>query len=96
MKNLSTLAQNLEQNAKVQRERTDAMLKAAFSEHEASVKQELNESVRRINSAISDHNEAMKAALTLNTKELLKVVGKTWAFIALVSFLLICTSGGTL
>lgn len=96
MKNLSTLAQNLEQNAKVQRERTDAMLKAAFSEHEQSVKQELNESVKRINSAINDHNEAMNTAIQLNKKKMLKKVGQTWLFIAVVSFLLICTSGGIL
>lgn len=96
MKSLSTLAQDLEQNAKVQRERTDAMLKAAFREHEASVKQELNESVTRISNAINDHNEAMNTAIQLNKKKMLKKVGQTWLFIAVVSFLLICTSGGIL
>lgn len=96
MKSLSTLAQDLEQNAKVQRERTAAMLKAAFGEHEQSVRQELSESAKRINSAISAHNETINTALASNTKEVLKAAGKTWAFIALVSFLLICTSGAIL
>lgn len=96
MKSLSTLAQDLELSAKVQREHTDAMLKAAFSEHEQSVKLELSESAKRINSAINDHNEAMNIAIQLNKKKMLKKVGQTWLFIAVVSFLLICTSGGIL
>ncbi|EBD4907639.1 MbeB family mobilization protein [Salmonella enterica] len=96
MSSLLTLGQDLEQKSREQQQRTGEMLKAAFSEHEQSVRQELNESAKRINCAISDHNETIKSALASNTKEVLKAAGKTWAFIALVSFLLICTSGAIL
>lgn len=96
MKSLSTLAQDLEQNAKVQRERTDAMLKAAFSEHEQSVKLELSESVKRINSAISAHDQTMQTSIASTTKGMLKTVGRTWFTITMVSVLLIATSGGIL
>lgn len=96
MKSLSTLAQDLEQNAKAQRERTDAMLKTAFSAHEAYVNQELSESAKRINSAILDHDKKLASAISQNTRGMLKTVGKTWLTITMVSVLLTGTSGGIL
>lgn len=96
MSSLLTLAQDLEQKSTVQRERTREMLKAAFSEHEASVRQELSESVKRINSAISDHDQTMQTAIASTTKGMLKTVGRTWLTITMVSVLLIATCGGIL
>lgn len=96
MSSLLTLAKDLEQQSKAQQKSTDAMLKAAFSAHERSVKAELNASAERINSAISAHDESMKAAIALNTKRVLLTTGRTWLFIVLVSCLLVGTSGGIL
>ncbi|MEJ5074925.1 MbeB family mobilization protein [Enterobacter ludwigii] len=96
MSSLLTLAQDLEQKSKVQRQSTDAMLKAAFSEHEAYVNQELSESAKRINDAISAHDQSMATAIASNTKGMLKIVGRTWLTIVMVSVLLICTSGSIL
>ncbi|WP_289394759.1 MbeB family mobilization protein [Pantoea stewartii] len=44
MNSLLTLAKDLEQKSKVQQQTTGEMLKAAFSEHEKSVRAELSES----------------------------------------------------
>ncbi|MEY8786858.1 MbeB family mobilization protein, partial [Citrobacter freundii] len=67
MSSLLTLAQDLEQNSKAQRQSTSEMLKAAFSEHEAYVNQELSESAKRINSAILDHDQKLSSAISQNT-----------------------------
>ena len=96
MSSLLTLAQDLEQNSKAQRQSTSEMLKAAFSEHEAYVNQELSESAKRINSAILDHDQKLASAISQNTRGMLKTIGRTWLIIAGVSFLLICTSGSIL
>ncbi|HCL5683398.1 TPA: MbeB family mobilization protein [Citrobacter freundii] len=96
MSSLLTLAQDLEQNSKAQRQSTGEMLKAAFSEHEAYVNQELSESAKRINSAILDHDQKLASAISQNTRGMLKTIGRTWLIIASVSFLLICTSGSIL
>ncbi|ECV7991197.1 MbeB family mobilization protein [Citrobacter portucalensis] len=96
MSSLLTLAQDLEQNSKAQRQSTSEMLKAAFSEHEAYVNQELSESAKRINSAILDHDQKLSSAISQNTRGMLKTIGRTWLIIAGVSFLLICTSGSIL
>ncbi|HEF0010871.1 TPA: MbeB family mobilization protein [Citrobacter braakii] len=96
MSSLLTLAKDLEQTSKAQRQSTDAMLKAAFSEHEAYVNQELSESAKRINSAILDHDQKLASAISQNTRGMLKTIGRTWLIIAGVSFLLICTSGSIL
>uniref|UniRef100_UPI002167D165 MbeB family mobilization protein n=2 Tax=Enterobacterales TaxID=91347 RepID=UPI002167D165 len=96
MSSLLTLAQDLEQNSKAQRQSTSEMLKAAFSEHEAYVNQELSESAKRINSAILDHDQKLASAISQNTRGMLKTIGRTWLIIACVSFLLICTSGSIL
>ena len=96
MSSLLTLAQDLEQKSKAQRQSTGEMLKAAFSEHEAYVNQELSESAKRINSAILDHDQKLVSAISLNTRGMLKTIGRTWLIIAGVSFLLICTSGSIL
>lgn len=96
MSSLLTLAQDLEQKSKAQRQSTGEMLKAAFSEHEAYVNQELSESAKRINSAILDHDQKLASAISQNTRGILKTIGRTWLIIAGVSFLLICTSGSIL
>jgi hypothetical protein len=96
MSSLLTLAQDLEQNSKVQRQSTGEMLKAAFSEHEAYVNQELSESAKRINNAILDHDQKLASAISQNTRGMLKTIGRTWLIITGVSFLLICTSGSIL
>ncbi|WP_237766775.1 MbeB family mobilization protein, partial [Enterobacter hormaechei] len=52
MSSLLTLAKDLEQQSKAQKQSTGEMLKAAFSEHEQSVRAELSASARRISDAI--------------------------------------------
>lgn len=96
MSSLLTLAQDLEQKSKVQRERTREMLKAAFSEHEVSVKLELSESERKISAAISAHEQELISVIDRTTKGMLKTVGWTWLTITMISVLLIATSGGIL
>ncbi|WP_142965448.1 MbeB family mobilization protein [Enterococcus faecalis] len=59
MNSLLTLAKDLEQKSKAQQQNTGEMLKAAFSEHEKSVKAELNESAKRISAAILDHDRKL-------------------------------------
>ncbi|NHW59149.1 mobilization protein, partial [Escherichia coli] len=48
MNSLLTLAKDLEQKSKAQQQNTGEMLKAAFCEHEQSVRAELSASARRI------------------------------------------------
>ncbi|MCO7364911.1 MbeB family mobilization protein, partial [Enterobacter hormaechei] len=55
MSSLLTLAKDLEQNSKAQQLHTGEMLKAAFSEHEQSVRAELSASGKRISDAIRAH-----------------------------------------
>ncbi|RYA67607.1 mobilization protein, partial [Enterobacter cloacae complex sp. 4DZ3-17B2] len=55
MSSLLTLAKDLAQQSKAQKQSTGAMLKAAFSEHEQSVRAELSASARRISDAILAH-----------------------------------------
>ncbi|WP_318324081.1 MbeB family mobilization protein [Klebsiella pneumoniae] len=75
---------------------TGEMLKAAFSEHEKSVKAELSASAKRISDAISAHEQGMTAAMQSNRLSVLRMVGRTWLTITLVSVLLIATSGSIL
>ncbi|MGS6339086.1 MbeB family mobilization protein, partial [Enterobacter asburiae] len=69
------------------------MLKAAFSEHEQSVRAELNASARRISDAISAHEQSMSEAMEKNRRRVLLTAGRTWLTILMVSALLIATSG---
>ncbi|ENE2789232.1 TPA: MbeB family mobilization protein [Yersinia enterocolitica] len=96
MSSLLTLAKDLEQKSKEQQQSTGQMLKAAFSAHEAYVNQELIESAKRINGAISDHDRLLASALGQSTKGMLRMVSRTWLTIILVSVLLIASSGGIL
>lgn len=96
MNNLLTLAKNLEQKSKEQQERTAGMLKAAFSEHEQSVKAGLNASAQRINDAISVHEKKMTEAMQSNQRSVLRMAGQTWLTLTMVSVLLIATSGSIL
>ncbi|VDB02303.1 hypothetical protein BANRA_05637 [Klebsiella pneumoniae] len=52
-------------------------LKAAFSKHENVVKSELNASAKRINDAISAHEQGMNAAMQSNRLSVLRMVGRT-------------------
>lgn len=96
MSSLLTLAKDLEQQSKAQKQSTGEMLKAAFSEHEKSVKAELSASAKRISDAISAHEQGMTAAMQSNRLSVLRMVGRTWLTITLVSVLLIATSGSIL
>lgn len=96
MSSLLALAKDLEQQSKAQQQSTGEMLKAAFSEHEQSVRAELSASARRISDAISAHEQGMTAAMQSNRLSVLRMVGRTWLTITLVSVLLIATSGSIL
>ncbi|EDU4497920.1 TPA: mobilization protein [Salmonella enterica subsp. enterica] len=96
MSSLLALAKDLEQQSKAQQQSTGEMLKAAFSEHEQSVKAELSASAKRISDAISAHEQGMTAAMQSNRLSVLRMVGRTWLTITLVSVLLFATSGSIL
>lgn len=96
MSSLLALAKDLEQQSKAQQQSTGEMLKAAFSEHEKSVKAELSASAKRISDAISAHEQGMTAAMQSNRLSVLRMVGRTWLTITLVSVLLIAMSGSIL
>ncbi|WP_407163526.1 MbeB family mobilization protein [Citrobacter amalonaticus] len=63
MSSLLTLAKDLEQQSKAQKQSTGEMLKAAFSEHEQSVRAELSASARRISDAILAYEQSMSEAM---------------------------------
>ncbi|EDT3887706.1 mobilization protein [Salmonella enterica subsp. enterica serovar Putten] len=96
MNSLLTLAKDLEQKSKAQQQTTGEMLKAAFSEHEKSVRAELSESEKRISAAILDHDRKLSSAMSQRTKGMLRMVSQTWLTIVLVSTLLIASSAGIL
>ena len=96
MNSLLTLAKDLEQKSKAQQQTTGEMLKAAFSEHEKSVRAELNESEKRIRAAILDHDRKLSSAMSLRTKGMVRMVSQTWLTIVLVSVFLIASGAGIL
>ncbi|WP_114262331.1 MbeB family mobilization protein, partial [Klebsiella pneumoniae] len=96
MSSLLTLAKDLEQKSKAQQQSTGEMLKAAFSEHEKSVKAELSASAKRISDAISAHEQGMNAAMQSNRLSVLRMVGRTWLTITMVSGLLFASLSGVL
>ena len=96
MSSLLTLAKDLEQKSKAQQQSTGEMLKAAFSEHELSVRAELSASAKRISDAIRAHEESMSQAMEKNRRSVLRTAGRTWLTILMTSVLLIATSGGVL
>ncbi|WP_407221254.1 MbeB family mobilization protein [Enterobacter sp. CPE_E1214] len=96
MSSLLTLAKDLEQKSKAQQLHTGEMLKAAFSEHEQSVRAELSASAKRISDAIRAHEEGMSSAIEKNRRSVLLTAGRTWLTILMTSALLIATSGGVL
>ncbi|UZJ01240.1 MbeB family mobilization protein (plasmid) [Klebsiella pneumoniae] len=93
MSSLFTLAKDLEQKSKAQQQSTGEMLKAAFSEHEKSVRTELNASAKRISAAISAHEQGVNEAMQSNQRSTLRLVGRTWVTVVTVSVLLIATRG---
>ncbi|MBJ4120494.1 MbeB family mobilization protein [Salmonella enterica subsp. enterica serovar Indiana] len=96
MNSLLTLAKDLEQKSKAQQQSTGEMLKAAFSEHEKSVRAELSESEKRISAAILDHDRKLSAAMSQRTKGMLRMVSQTWLTIVLVSTLLTASGASIL
>ncbi|HDF2330351.1 TPA: MbeB family mobilization protein [Morganella morganii] len=96
MNSLLTLAKDLEQKSKAQQQRTGEILKAAFSAHEQSVRAELTASAERISTAILEHEKGMNAAMQQNRLNVLRMVGRTWLTVTMVSVLLIATSGSVL
>lgn len=96
MSSLLTLAKDLEQKSKAQQQSTGEMLRAAFSEHEQSVRAELSASAKRISDAIRAHEEGMSSAMEKNRRNVLRTAGRTWLTILMTSALLIATSGGVL
>ncbi|MFT3425929.1 MbeB family mobilization protein [Klebsiella pneumoniae] len=96
MSSLLTLAKDLEQQSKARQQSTGEMLKAAFSEHEQSVRAELSASARRISDAILAHEQSMSEAMEKNRRSVLRTAGRTWLTILMVSALLIGTSGSIL
>ncbi|WP_240775857.1 MbeB family mobilization protein [Nissabacter sp. SGAir0207] len=77
MNSLSTRTKDLEQESKAQQQTIGEMLKAAFSEHEKSVRAELNESEKRISAAILDHDRKLPSAMSQRTKGMVRMVSQT-------------------
>jgi 16S rRNA A1518/A1519 N6-dimethyltransferase RsmA/KsgA/DIM1 with predicted DNA glycosylase/AP lyase activity len=75
MSSLLTLAKDLEQQSKAQQQSTGEMLKAAFSEHEQSVRAELSASAKRISDAILAHEQGMSEAMEKNRRSVLRWSG---------------------
>ena len=69
MSSLLTLAKDLEQKSKAQQLHTGEMLKAAFSEHEKSVRAELSASAKRISDAIRAHIRQRAQAILLQISQ---------------------------
>ncbi|ENK8485911.1 TPA: MbeB family mobilization protein [Enterobacter hormaechei subsp. xiangfangensis] len=96
MSSLLTLAKDLEQKSKAQQLHTGEMLKAAFSEHEQSVRAELSASGKRISDAIRAHEESMSSAMEKNRRSVLRTAGRTWLTVLMTAGLLVGTSGSVL
>ena len=96
MSSLLTLAKDLEQQSKAQKQSTGEMLKAAFSEHEQSVRAELSASAQRISDAIRAHEEGMSSAMEKNRRSVLLTAGRTWLTVLMTAGLLIGTGGSML
>lgn len=96
MNSLLTLAKDLEQKSKAQQQSTGEMLKAAFSEHEKSVRAELSESEKRISAAILDHDRKLSSAMSQRTKGMVRMVSQTWLTIVPVSALLTASGASIL
>ncbi|EKK3743831.1 MbeB family mobilization protein [Salmonella enterica subsp. enterica serovar Muenchen] len=96
MSSLLTLAKDLEQKSKAQQQSTAEMLRAAFSEHEQSVRAELSASAKTISDAIRVHEEGMNSAMEKNRRSVLRMAGRTWLTVLMTAGLLTGTSGSVL
>jgi MbeB-like, N-term conserved region. len=96
MSSLLKLAKDLEQKSNAQAHDTEQMLKHAFSEHEKSVVTALSLSEKKISDAINAHTAGMNTALQSHRLNVLRMVGRTWLTLTLVSFLLVGTCGSVL
>lgn len=75
---------------------TAKMLEREFSQLEKCVSEGLNSSAKRISDAISAHEKGMTEAMRSNRLNVLRMVGRTWLTLTMVSVLLIATSGSIL
>ncbi|WP_099064450.1 MbeB family mobilization protein [Serratia sp. BW106] len=96
MSKLLKLATDLEQKSREQASDTEQMLKRAFSAHERSVSEALTSSGKRISDAIAAHEQDMTAAMQSNRLSVLRMVGRTWLTLMMVSVLLMGFSGSVL
>ncbi|WP_159204567.1 MbeB family mobilization protein, partial [Klebsiella pneumoniae] len=96
MSSLLKASRDFEEKSKAQQQSTGEMLKAAFSEHEKSVRAELSESAKRISAAIRAHEQGMSAAMQSNRLSVMRMVGRTWLTITMVSGLLFASLSGVL
>jgi len=96
MSSLLKMAKDSEQKLKAQATDTERMLSHAFSEHEKSVSEALNSSEKRISAAIAGHTTTMSEALALHSRNALRMTGRTWLTITLVTVLLTGTCAGVL
>ncbi|EED3335483.1 mobilization protein [Salmonella enterica subsp. enterica] len=96
MSSLLTVSRDFEEKSKAQQQLTEEKLKAAFSEHERSVRAELSASAKRISDAISAHEQGMTSAMQSNRLSVLRMVGRTWLTITIVSVLLFANLSGVL
>lgn len=96
MSSFLKLGMDLEQKSREQQQSTEKMLKAAFSGHEKSVSEALNSSLSRISDAISAHERGMTEAMQSNRLSVMRMVGRTWLTIMMVSGLLFASLSGVL
>lgn len=96
MSSLLTASRDFEVKSKAQQQLTEERLKAAFSGHEQSVSEALNSSLSRISDAIRAHEQGMTAAMQSNRLSVMRMVGRTWLTITMVSGLLFASLSGVL
>lgn len=96
MSSLLKMAQDAEQKLKAQASDTEQMLKREFSAHERSVSEALQSSEQKISDAISGFTLNMTHAMQLHNQRVLRMTGRTWLTITLVTALLLATCSGTL
>ncbi|WP_159212637.1 MbeB family mobilization protein, partial [Klebsiella pneumoniae] len=96
MSSLLKASRDFEEKSKAEQQLTEERLKDAFSKHENVVKSELNASAKRISDAISAHEKGMTEAMQSNRLSVLRMVGRTWLTITMVSGLLFASLSGVL
>ncbi|NAV78436.1 MbeB family mobilization protein, partial [Salmonella sp. zj-f95] len=92
MSGISDLAKAFEENSKQQAQHTETHVKAEFQKLNAAISEELNSSVKSINSAIQDATQQHQQHLKTIYRPVMK-----WLWIGLLFIALICAAliGGT-